>query len=118
MPLITSLASTGTATGRPAIGSLTMTAAITQLLPYPAFARPGAEQARCISRRVPEARPDLSHEEFSAVPAPAISLAGFPRACSLCPLLMTPLALVVGSISLSRSITYAASDLRDSAASY
>jgi hypothetical protein len=42
-PLITSLASTGTATGRPATGSLTMTAAITQLLPYPASARPGAE---------------------------------------------------------------------------
>ena len=46
MPLITSLASTGTATGRLTIGSLTMTAAITQLLPYPAFARPGAEPSR------------------------------------------------------------------------
>jgi len=43
VPLITSLASTGTATGRPAIGSLTMTAAITQLLPYPASHARGAE---------------------------------------------------------------------------
>src|SRR6266566_2985769 len=58
-------------------------------------------QARCISRRVPEAQPDLSHDEFSAVPAPAISLAGFPCARSLCPLLVTPLALVVGGISLA-----------------
>lgn len=44
-PLITSLAGTGTATGRLTIGSLTMTAAITQLLPYP------LSHARAPSRR-------------------------------------------------------------------
>ena len=41
--LMTSLASTGTATGRLIIGSLTTMAAITQLLPYPVFAGPGAD---------------------------------------------------------------------------
>jgi hypothetical protein len=41
--LMTSLASTGTATGRLSMGSLTTMAAITQLLPYPVLAGPGAE---------------------------------------------------------------------------
>ena len=41
--LMTSLASTGMATGLPIIGSRTTTAAITQLLPYPVFAGPGAD---------------------------------------------------------------------------
>src|SRR5512135_691058 len=41
--LMTSLASTGIATGRRTAGSLTTTAAITQLLPYPVFAGPGAD---------------------------------------------------------------------------
>ena len=41
--LMTSFASTGMATGRLITGSRTMTAAITQLLPYPVFAGPGAE---------------------------------------------------------------------------
>ena len=41
--LMTSLASTGMATGRRTAGSRTTTAAITQLLPYPVFAGPGAE---------------------------------------------------------------------------
>ena len=40
---MTSLASTGMATGRLMAGSLTTTAAITQLLPYPVFAGPGAD---------------------------------------------------------------------------
>ena len=43
VPLMTSLASTGIATGLLSIGSRTTTAAITQLLPYPVFAGPGAE---------------------------------------------------------------------------
>ena len=43
MPLMTSLASTGMATGLPTIGSRTTAAAITQLLPYPVFTGPGAE---------------------------------------------------------------------------
>ena len=38
--LMTSLASTGTATARLTMGSRTTTAAITQLLPYPVVARP------------------------------------------------------------------------------
>ena len=41
--LITSSASTGIATGLVTSGSRTTTAAITQLLPYPVFAGPGAE---------------------------------------------------------------------------
>jgi len=41
--LMTSLASTGMATGLLIIGSRTTTAAITQLLPYPVFAGPGAD---------------------------------------------------------------------------
>ena len=41
--LMTSLASTGIATGRRTAGSRTTTAAITQLLPYPVFAGPGAD---------------------------------------------------------------------------
>src|SRR5512135_2961487 len=41
--LMTSLASTGMATGRRTAGSFTTTAAITQLLPYPVFAGPGAD---------------------------------------------------------------------------
>ena len=41
--LIISLASTGMATGLLTAGSRTMTAATTQLLPYPVFAGPGAE---------------------------------------------------------------------------
>ena len=41
--LITSLASTGMATGLLIIGSRTTTAATTQLLPYPVFAGPGAD---------------------------------------------------------------------------
>jgi len=41
--LRTSLASTGMATGRRTAGSRTTTAAITQLLPYPVFAGPGAD---------------------------------------------------------------------------
>jgi hypothetical protein len=40
---MTSLASTGMATGRRTAGSRTTTAAITQLSPYPVFAGPGAE---------------------------------------------------------------------------
>ena len=41
--LMTTLASTGIATGRRRTGSRTTTAAITQLLPYPVFAGPGAD---------------------------------------------------------------------------
>ena len=41
--LITSLASTGMATGLLIIGSRTTTAAITQVLPYPVFAGPGTD---------------------------------------------------------------------------
>ena len=41
--LMTSLASTGIATGRRTAGSFTTMAAITQLLPYPVFAGPGAD---------------------------------------------------------------------------
>src|SRR5260370_218560 len=41
--LMTSLASTGMATGRRTAGSRTTTAAITQVLPYPVFAGPGAD---------------------------------------------------------------------------
>src|SRR5712691_3090802 len=41
--LMTSLASTGMATGRRTAGSRTTTAAITQLFPYPVFAGPGAD---------------------------------------------------------------------------
>ena len=41
--LMTSLASTGMATGLRTAGSRTTTAAITQLLPYPVFAGPGAD---------------------------------------------------------------------------
>jgi hypothetical protein len=41
--LITSLASTGTATGRLIMGSHATTAATTQLLPYPVLAGPWAE---------------------------------------------------------------------------
>jgi len=40
---MTSLASTGIATGRRTVGSLTTMAAITQLLPNPVFAGPGAD---------------------------------------------------------------------------
>ena len=43
VPLMTSLASTGMATGLLTAGSRTTTAAITQLLPYPVFAGPGAD---------------------------------------------------------------------------
>ena len=43
MSLMTSLASTGTATGRLSMGSLTTIAAMTQLLPYPVLAGPAAE---------------------------------------------------------------------------
>jgi len=39
VPLMTSLASTGMATGLATIGSRITTAAITQLLPYPVFGR-------------------------------------------------------------------------------
>ena len=41
--LMTSLASTGTATGRLIMGSLTTMAAMTQLLPYPVLAGPAAD---------------------------------------------------------------------------
>jgi hypothetical protein len=41
--LMTSLASTGIAAGRRTVGSLTTMAAITQLLPDPVFAGPGAD---------------------------------------------------------------------------
>ena len=41
--LMTSLASTGMATGRRTAGSFTTMAAITQVLPYPVFAGPGAD---------------------------------------------------------------------------
>jgi hypothetical protein len=41
--LITSLASTGSATGRLIIGSFTTMAATTQLLPYPVLAGPAAD---------------------------------------------------------------------------
>jgi hypothetical protein len=41
--LMTGLASTGMATGRRTAGSRTTTAAITQVLPYPVFAGPGAD---------------------------------------------------------------------------
>ncbi len=44
--LMTSLASTGMATGRRTAGSFTTMAAITQLLPYPVFAGPGADPSR------------------------------------------------------------------------
>ena len=43
VPLMTSLVSTGTATGRLTMGRLTTMAPITQLLPYPVLAGPGAE---------------------------------------------------------------------------
>ena len=43
VPLMTSLASTGIATGLLIMGSRTMTAATTQLLTYPVFAGPGTE---------------------------------------------------------------------------
>jgi hypothetical protein len=41
--LMTNLASTGMATSLLIMGSVTMTAATTQLLPYPVFAGPGTE---------------------------------------------------------------------------
>jgi hypothetical protein len=41
--LMTSLASTGIASGRRPADSRTTTAVITQLLPYPGFAGPGAD---------------------------------------------------------------------------
>ena len=43
VPLTTSLASTGSATGRGRNGSFTTMAATTQLLPYPVLAGPGAD---------------------------------------------------------------------------
>ena len=43
VPLITSFAITGTATGREIMGSRTRTASTTQLFPYPVFAGPWAE---------------------------------------------------------------------------
>ena len=43
VPLMTSLAGTGSAAGRFTMGSLTTMAAITQLLPYPVVSGPGAE---------------------------------------------------------------------------
>ena len=43
VPLITSFAITGTATGRETMGSRTRTASTTQLFPYPVLAGPAAE---------------------------------------------------------------------------
>src|SRR6478672_9816586 len=54
-----------------------------------------------VLRCVPEAQPDLRHEEFSAVPAPGVGLGQPTIAGSLGALLATPLALVVGGIRLA-----------------
>ena len=55
MSLITSLASTGGATGRLITGSLTTMAATTQLLPYPVLAGPAADPSTgWAARRGPE----------------------------------------------------------------
>ena len=64
--LITSLASTGMATGLLIIGSRTTTAAITQVLPYPVFAGPGAD---------PSWNHDAAHTFFPRLLAKVSSIA-------------------------------------------
>jgi len=64
--LITSLASTGMATGLLIIGSRTTTAAITQVLPYPVFAGPGAD---------PSWNHDAAHTLFPRLLAKVSSIA-------------------------------------------
>ena len=63
---MTSLASTGMATGLLIIGSFTTTAAITQVLPYPVFAGPGAD---------PSWNHDAAHTFFPRLLAKVSSIA-------------------------------------------
>ena len=58
MPLTTSFAITGTATGLDSTGNRTMMARTTQLFPYPVFAGLGADDAKAQDKHVPPPPPE------------------------------------------------------------
>ena len=78
VPLITSFAITGTATGREIMGSRTRTASTTQLFPYPVFAGPWAEPSwnhDAAQTFFPRLRNSVSSISTSTGPSPGTSSA-------------------------------------------